>query len=314
MRGIKVILAGALVAGSTLGGGSGSAAPAVDGKSATVTLAGKTVVTGSHAGVVNVRIPTPAVWSGKASDVNITGGGELPGFLLTREKKYTYDHPVLGRLESTTDEVVLSGTKLPKRGVTKKFSSGQRTLVMMPWEQVLKPGDYKLYLVADGAPVKVTINLKGLLGTTRISPTSRTGIDMKQLPERTKVSAPGQGLFTAGDDAKLEKPGLVFDAMVVEVKDSPEGEIGSCVYRGEPADEEQGEAISYGPKCIGAMPGRDYYSTEIHYTTNFIDGRYKAMYGYVSTLEADTWTVSDWFRGTGTLGRGAAYGYWLNFK
>jgi hypothetical protein len=312
MRAIRTIFVSALFASALVA--PSAAAPADPGGTpAPVSLAGKNVIVGDKGAVIDVRIDTPAVWSGRAEDVKITGGGDLPGFVLTKPAKYTYDHPVLGRIESSYDEVVASASRLPARGITKDLTLKQRTLLLMPMKEVLKPGNYKLYLIADEEPVRITLTLTGLLGKQRIEPTAPTGLDMARLPERTSLTAPVAGVFTAGDDRKLERPGLVYDVIAIEAKDSPEGEIGSCVYRGKPRDEEQGEPISYGPHCIGGQ-GSDYSSTTFHYTTNFFGGKLKMMYGLTSTLEADDWTVSNWFRGTGTIGKGASYGYWLNFK
>lgn len=313
MKITRILLASLLVAGATLVAGPGNAAPAQQQKAGPVALAGTTVIRGRTAGAINVHVPTPAVWSGSAKDVTITGGGETPGFLLTKSRKETYEHPILGPIEYTYQDIVASGTRLPARGVTKKWSAKDRTLLMMPGEETIKPGDYKLYLIAEGKPVKITLTLKGLLGSTQITPRHERGLDMKLLPGRTKLDATAQGLYTAGDDDVLESTGLVFDAMVVEIKDSSEGEIGSCTYRGGPRDEEQGEVVSYGPHCIGAMPDRDYISTSFHWTGN-LGSRYMMMYGYTSGLDADRWTVSSWYRGSGTVIGGNAYGYWLNLE
>ena len=277
------------------------------------TLGATTVITGRNAATVDVRLTTPAVWSGDSSDVRITGGGELPGFVLTKQTKSVYNHPLLGRLESRYEDVVASAVRLPKSGVTKDLSAEDRTLLMMPMKTVIEPGVYRLYLVAGGSPVKIELELKGLLGTTRITPTDRTGIDMKRLPERTSLRVPAENLFTAGDDAKLERTGFIFDALVVELKGSPEGEFGSCVYRGQPLDEEDGEEVSYGPHCIGGA-GRDSVSSSFHYTTTFMNEGYGVMWGMVSGLERDDWTLSTWYRGTGTIGKAAAFGFWLNSK
>ena len=181
----------------------------------------------------------------------------------------------------------------------------------MPGKEALKPGDYKLYLLADRAPVTITLELKGLVGSTRLSPTQRTGIDMKELPERNRTEGQAASLFTAGDDAKLEKAGMIIDATVVEIKDAADTEFGSCVYRGEPADEEQGQVVSYGPYCVGGAD-RDSYMGMIQMFGAPSGRRIGVSYGMVSTLEPDDWTISTWYRGSGAIGDAASYGTWLN--
>jgi hypothetical protein len=312
MKAIRLVIATALVAGAIAVGSASSAAPAMNAARSPATLAGKTVLVGKRAGVIDVRIPTPARWSGESADVRITGGGELPGFVLTQMRTTTFDHPILGPIENELEEVVVTATRLPKKGILRGLSSDSRTWVMSPREEILKPGNYKLYLVADGEPVRVTISLGGLLGRSKLSPTRKVGLDMKLLPERTSATSPAAGVYTAGDDDVLERPGLIFNTMVVQVEDSPEGEVGSCVYRGEPVDEEQGEVVSYGPHCLGGQ-GRDYSSASFGYTSNYTEGEYKGMYGYTPVTEADRWTVSNWMRGTGTIGKGVSYGFWLNY-
>ena len=313
MRAGRIFLVLALIAGALATASAPAAAPLRDDGDGRSTLAGTTVISGRRAGVVEVRVATPAVWTGDTSEVKIRGGGELPGFVLTKTRKETYEHPVLGPIETEYEDMVVSGVRLPAKGAAKKLSAEERTLLLMPMKTAIEPGDYKLYLLADGAPVKVRLELKGLFGSTRITPGSPTGLDMKTLPERTQASAPVAGLFTAGDDSKLERMGLVFDALVVEMRDSPEGEFGSCVYRGKPVDEEQGDVVSYGPHCVGAMD-RDRIQSSFHYFSTFPGGRYGISYGMVYPLERDDWTISNWYRGTGTIGRASAYGYWLNFR
>ena len=291
---------------------SGQAAPQQTAGLKPVTLGGTNVFTGRTGGFVDVRIPTPAVWTGETDDVTIEGGGELPGFVLVRTVTSTYDHPVLGPIESTHDEVKAAGIRLPAVGVTKTLSRGSRTLLLMPFKDVLKPGDYRLYLLADRTPVTVTFQLEGLAGTKRLSPTKQTGLDMKTLPERSRTDSAAMSMFTAGDDAELERAGLVVDATVVEIHDATDTEFGSCVYRGEPIDEEQGQVVSYAPYCAGGT-GRDSVQSFIQMTGPG-GKRIGVSYGIVPSLDADDWTLSNWYRGSGTIGKAAAYGAWLNLS
>ena len=310
MKRLSILMALAVIAGATTSAAPTLASPSRSTKPQRATLAGTNVITG-RAGVIDVRIPTGAVWTGDTSDVTIEGGGELPGFALMRTKTSVYNHPVLGPIESTYDEMVASGIRIPAEGAAEELSRAQRTLLMMPGREVLKPGDYKIYLLADRSPVTVTLQLKGLVGSARLSPTQKTGIDMKDLPERSRTEAQAGSLFTAGDDAKLEKPGMVIDATVVEIMDAADTEFGSCVYRGKPIDEEQGQVVSYGPYCVGGA-NRDSSMGIIQMFGAPSGRRIGVSYGMVSTLEPDDWTISTWYRGSGAIGEAAAYGTWLN--
>lgn len=312
MKRLSIAVALAVLAGATTSAAPTLASPSRAAKPGRANLAGTNIISGRSGGVIDVHIPTPAVWTGETDEVTIEGGGELPGFILVRSKTSTYDHPVLGPIESTYDEVVAAGIRLPAAGVTKSLSRGSRTLLLMPFKDTLKPGNYRLYLLADRTPVTVTLKLEGLVGTTRLSPTKRTGLDMKELPERSRTDSAAMSLFTAGDDAELEKPGLVVDATVVEIHDGTDTEFGSCVYRGEPIDEEQGQVVSYAPYCAGGT-GRDYVQSFIQMTGPG-GKRIGVSYGIVPSLDADDWTISNWYRGSGTIGKAASYGAWLNLS
>ena len=313
MKAIRIFVLASLMTAAVVAGPAGKAAPSRGEAPRAVTLAGKNTIVGSKGSVVDVRITTPAVWTGSTDEVKVEGGGVTSGFVLTRLATSVFEHPILGRIETKFEEFVVSATRLPAKGPLKNLSAQQRTMLLTPMKTTLDPGLYRLYLIADGAPVKVRLELQGLLGSKRISPSTPTGLDTKKLFERTDLTTPAAALVTSGDDAVLERTGLIFNALAVELKDSPEGEFGSCIYQGGPVNEEEGEVVSYGPYCAGAA-GRDHTQTVIGYAFVGAGKRIGISYGMVAPMEKETWTISNWYRGTGVTGEAAGFGYWLNLK
>ena len=123
MKRLSIVAVLAVIAGATTSAAPTLASPARAPRAERANLAGTNVITGRTGGVIDVRIPTGAVWTGDTSDVTIQGGGELPGFVLTRMTTSTYNHPVLGPIESKYDEMVASGMRIPAEGAAEDLAA-----------------------------------------------------------------------------------------------------------------------------------------------------------------------------------------------
>lgn len=311
VRRLRIAVSACVLAATALTPATVGARPA-DRGSAPVELGAVNVLKGSHASVVEVHVPAPAVFSGKPDDFSVEGAGRLPGFVLTTKPvSSVVDHPLLGPVETEpSQDVVVAASRLPDGGVF-AGPDGNRELILFPTKTVIEPGDYLLYLVADGSPVTVTFELTGLLGTKTITPSERVPFASKVLPERMNAMTPAGGVYTAGDYAALRKPGVVFHALTVEVEDFTGAEFGHCVYRGKPPTEEQVEEASYAPRCVAAS-GEGYWSYFGTVRPDRPSGK-ATEYGMVSTLEADYWTQMTEFEGAATVGRAGSLAYWLSW-
>lgn len=311
IRGARALVAGCLLAGALIAPGAARARPTGPVPSA-IELAGVNVLKGTHTSVVDVHVPTPAVFSGDVDDFAVEGAGKLPGFVLTTMPvSDVVDHPLFGEIKTTpAQDVVVAASRLPGAGVF-AGPDARRELILFPMKTVIEPGYYRLYLIADGSPVTVRFELKGLLGTRVIEPAERVPFVSKELPERTSAVTPAGAVYVGGDYAPLRKPGMVFHALVVEVDDFTAGEFGHCVFRGKPPSEEELGDASYTPRCITASS--EGYSSYFSAVRPDRPSGKAMQYGLVSTLEPDYWTQLTEFEGAATVGRAGSLGYWLSW-
>ncbi len=110
----------------------------------------------------------------------------------------------------------------------------------------LPKGDYRLYLIADGAPVRVTLRLNGLTGHKSFVLTE---------PATGRVASPIETLSTPSDytffgrgkSMLMPRPGLLMDGEEHSIS-SGAGSHQSCYWRG---SEEKSEIESTpGPHCL----------------------------------------------------------------
>jgi hypothetical protein len=140
-------------------------------------LAGTTVVTGSAMVAMTVRLPSPVTvdlhaigGAGSRNDIEIAGNGRMVGLVLSqggtlhrapdREIWMTRDNICMRRgCQATGDGIgyfaVAFGTSTQPADGTYRIPAGT----------------YRLALLADGAPVTVTLRLHGLPGATTLRPT-----------------------------------------------------------------------------------------------------------------------------------------------
>jgi hypothetical protein len=107
-------------------------------------------------------------------------------------------------------------------------------------------GDYRLYLIADGAPVRIELRLDGLTGSTDLRPD--VGVPGRIASPDSMVPSPASQVFL-GSAQSMNMPtyGLLIDAD--EHEHGPgAGASGSCYWR---AKEDDGPERSVpGPHCL----------------------------------------------------------------
>lgn len=203
----RVLLLLALLLGALPPAGASVAHAAVP------SLAGTTVVTGSHLAraVVDLRRwATVDLGLPPLSDVPgaaVSGDGRLTGVLLVRrdgDRGLTRLWVSRAGLCSRAGCRPVRGGALHAWGVTRdgKLSSSVSELA---------PGRYDLYLLADGRPVTVTLRLQGLTGRATVRPAAVRGASL-WTPEPTVRALPGGstlGSFGATRQAVLPRRGLV---------------------------------------------------------------------------------------------------------
>ena len=158
MRSMKALLATGLVIGTVA-----AASPAHAGEAPA--LRGTTVITGSEAAQMRVRLPAPITTASLSDwDFEITGDGRIIYFLLIKER----------RDGSLNDKIFLEGYAVGKCA-EEACASQTEDSYGGSWEglgesDTMPAGRYRLFLVADGAPARIELQLADLSGRTQVSP------------------------------------------------------------------------------------------------------------------------------------------------
>lgn len=192
-----------------------------------------------------VSIPKGARWKWDpfgSRSLSLKGNGRVAGFMLLHEDSErprgligasfrVCDKPACSKGWSgwLTTLVIPIGLKWPEKGLT--FD--------------LPAGDYRAYVIADGAPVDVRLGLKDVSGSTEVTPThpvaSSVGVDAA--PE------PIKNFFSAGSTFELQGRGLSVQAFVERHGPGAIDLYNDCLYRGVP---ELPDEIAFTPLCQAA--------------------------------------------------------------
>lgn len=157
----------------------------------------------------------------------------------------------------------------------------------------LEPGPYRLYLIADGAPVSVTLELRGLDGTTQLRPHDDAGIDLK--PTRPTLDLlPTRNLYSAGANYRLDTWGISVNAFVARSAASVGGEtMGDCFYRGGAPP----RAGAFLPPC--SVPGTPLSAYRGAFAFNDPEGLHPGrMFGLINVVHGrpkGRWGYGFWF-------------------
>jgi hypothetical protein len=197
-------------------------------------LAGTVVLSGRTTGYVNVRLPAPAGLDNPAagrSGATFAGGGRHVGFFLMD------DRPNGVRLLGGHAE----GSRL--------------TAYMHPLQGLadgptfrLPAGNYRLYLLADGAPATVTLRLKGLGGRVALTPSRRVPSELRS-PAATVAPPVGANVAYGGAEGTLPGRGVAFDFLRTVNTQFTASNTQLCFYTEKPP----AAPLAYAPGCPRAL-------------------------------------------------------------
>lgn len=247
-RSARALLALALVLG-TCATVQARAAAAGGEPTRRVTLGGTTVVEGDQSGFVPVRLPRDARVSiaedlrrpsGPNPDIRTSGAGRFVGFAL---------------VEDPYPEIRNEGRFLMAGRFGDCAEEGCRparvTNVVQPLnaegpELTLKKGNYRLYLVADGAPASVKLRLHGLGGRARIAVPAKPVVDLQSPATRLDVDDHGGRVWSAGSSFQGGQVGFSLSVLTVRTQQYQGMDLGFCQFNAlEPPPPE----VAYGPHC-----------------------------------------------------------------
>ncbi len=168
---LRAMVAGVIAAGGVLSTAAANASP----NGAQGALAGTTVIAGDRSASMPIRV-TRSVHV-DVSQIDVTGGGRIIGFLLHRDGSWA---------GPGIEDIQFGQCAAPGcRHVWKHFT--EQAVIHAPDADfsnstgTLPVGRYHLYLVADGAPVRIVLRFRELAGSVTLTPTQ---------PERTEIVQP----------------------------------------------------------------------------------------------------------------------------
>ncbi|MDQ3952566.1 MAG: hypothetical protein M3279_06345 [Actinomycetota bacterium] len=232
-------------------------------------LAGKTVIKGAAASAVAVRLPAAARVQvlppegappgAPAPGIGIEGAGRVAGFYLTEPDVTNFGRTYLAGVQFRFCPGAGCGPE--HRPYEYTYSSGYDAATGGPHEHPgaveLPAGDYLLYLVSDGAPVEVRLELQGLRGKTTIRPSSRVGSGSSMPNAENSTSIAGGKAFWYGHEAQFEGvAGMYAGAMRLDLKASTYLRVGLCISEGADALPPQVRDAPYCPGGTGAAEER----------------------------------------------------------
>lgn len=243
------------------GVGDASATPAP--KPRTLALGRVNMIAGSASGVVDVTVPREATFHlgvlpyrkrGPNASVEIEGAGRSVAVALVPRP------PVPAALVGS-GRFLISGRFgqcsergcAPRDGVVNFQQPGTYAPGNDDARGTLAAGDYRLFLIADGEPVRVKLVLDGLDGRRRILPKAPAPVDLKT-PTPHFAQLQGPSYFAAGDTFDGGERGIAVSMLSLRSAIDPvPSEYGMCgFYR---TTVNLPDAVAYGPHCHATLAG-----------------------------------------------------------
>jgi hypothetical protein len=251
-------------------------------------IRGTTVWTGTRTASMVVRLPKPVHLS--IGDIAIQGGGRVYGVMIE-------DYPAATKAAAS----LLGFGMCLKAGCTPLVSDDRSGCVCVRdgdqvslTEGTFPAGVYRVFLIADGAPVTATIRWPGLAGTVRLTPTGavRSALLMpppsQSAPDAAPVAYAAGATYTAGRSGAY----VLFVTWKRELAPSEPGVISQCLYAGRPP---AGSVPPYQQPCAGGSRNAPW---AVGNTATDESGPLGVGSGYVSSLSG----VSAFAQGTWSLG------------
>ena len=210
-----------------------------------VTLGGVNVISGDHIVGMPVHIPRPTSVEGDPfsnDNVSYSGAGRVVGLVLVEEG---------GKLSKASELISVRWSFCGKPGCKPNREDVTEISTSSDWggkRWRLPAGDYRLYLIADGAPVEVTLRLDGLAGSTSLRPSDHVGGEIAAPASDFVPDPAGNILLGRGDPVKMPAQGLLIDGDTMGFVLGPSVTAqGSCFWRGR--GEEDALHSTPGPHC-----------------------------------------------------------------
>jgi hypothetical protein len=118
----------------------------------------------------------------------------------------------------------------------------------------LPAGDYRLYVLSDGAPARVTIDLPNIQGTAELEPTHITSMRAQALPRLDGGESESFAVF--GGSGELHGAGALLDTSVVYQQPHVATIAQSCWYIGKTAG-----ALAFFPGCPASDGDHLFFSS-----------------------------------------------------
>lgn len=167
----------------------------------------------------------------------------------------------------------------------------------------LPPGNYRFYLVMDGARARVELPVRGLNQGIRLRAKRHFSLDVRTLTPR--IAGPNHTVLSAGNSSRLTGPGLALHALWMDTSATAVAAWGDCVYRRGQAVPD--ESIAYLPTNLGACRTDAEGSVE---TAATMDGL------RLTTSSAHTYlpkAIGAWYATAAAVKDAGAVAAWLKF-
>lgn len=293
--------------------GIGLLDPVQASKSNVLELRGKTEIIGSSSHEARVELETSAVfdtrrapWREKGPNVRtlLQGAGRFFGIVLVKEgSEVSGRHRlVIGRWSRCDSE----GSCLRPKSVNVVYPTGRKSIT-------LPAGIYRLFLIADGEPVRIALDIRGLTGFTTIRPEEEAMVDIRTPKVRMSLEPEGQTLYTNGSHYIGSGAGLAMTMWSWESSAFRDTELHECVYVDNPPPEE----VAYGPQCdalnvTGA--GSDWRFSG--FDGEKYDFTAASLWGFGGGVLPDVTGERGyglWFRSVGKIDRTVSHGLFLSY-
>jgi hypothetical protein len=275
--------------------GQGVARPASS-KTAIPALAGTTVIVGSESAWTRVRVPRAFHWDDVIS-ATISGDGRGLGFVLVKEVNGAIPKSPKAidgiRFGDCFEEACAMRSPIEEAGIG---AAGRG--------DVWPAGIYRLYLIADGAPVRVTMEFPQLDGKTTIAPRIPANAVVQSLTPRVPTTPL---FYSAGDLAPFKGQGFLWFSQTLEVPGSGTAAYDWCIYHDEAPPV---QATAYLPAdCPGGWHN-GYRPTVREYDDPGEDWLGYEVAVYMHRLPA---AVGAWYSTTSPVKVGGVAAIWLKF-
>ena len=262
-------------------------------------LAGTTVIVGDQAAVMRVRAPAAFSLAGERvlnPDVTIDGEALYAGVVLASE---ALDGP---RLVAGGPETAVSCTVDPCTASRLTYVDATTDPIDGSSRRFMPAGDYLLFLITDGTPVRITLRLAELGdGTVELAPHAAVAPSLVRLAQPS--SPAGNFSWVAGESQDAGERGVVISwHVLLWLSPHVASQIQNCTYLGAPDP-----TLAFETGC----PGGQAIVTDC-------DELVVAVAPHSKSCDATTWGVAGpigqgWnHKSVGALAKVSSGGVWLS--